>query len=254
MKRGRQPRRQPNQSSKVMKHTSVNHLSCLVLLLLTLGACGREDVGPYQNGEKTYALSGFDRLNMGSAFAITVRQGAAFSIVAEGDQRNIDDLDVHTRNGTLFARYRNPGRSRHFQTTFTITMPTLRGATFSGASQSDVTGFANLSSVDIALSGASKGRFAVQATRTTIDLSGASRLMVNGTGTALSAEVSGASVLDAFTYPVTEATVNVSGASRAEVSVANALAVDASGASSVRYRGTPTVRQRLSGASTVQND
>ena len=229
-------------------------ISCIALLLMGLMACVREDVGPYQNDKQTYALTNFDRLDMGSAFTITVQQGANFSIVAEGDQRNLNDLDVYTRNGSLFVRYRNHNRSRQYQTSFLITMPTLRGVAFSGASQSEVSGFTSLSDLDIELSGASRGKFTVQASRTNIDLSGASKLDAIGSGTALVAALSGASKLDAFRYPVGEALVNASGASNARVSVTNALVADASGASSIRYRGTPKVQQRVSGASTVQSE
>ena len=228
-------------------------ISCIAVLVLGLGACAREDVGPYQGEKQTYALTGFDRLDMGSAFTITVQAGPAFGIVAEGDRRNLDDLDVYTRNGTLFAKYRN-ARNRQHQTSFSITMPTVRGGAFSGASRSTITGFTNLNELAIELSGASKSQFTGQAARTTIDLSGASTLEVNGRGTTLSAGLSGASSLQAFPYPVGEATVNASGASKAHISVSNALVADASGASTIRYRGTPTVRQRVSGASTVQNE
>lgn len=160
---------------------------------------------------------------------------------------------MYTRNGTLFAQYHN-SRNRQHPTSFSITMPTVRGIAFSGASQSTITGFTNLSELAIDLSGASQGQFTGEAARTTVNLSGASTLQVNGRGTALSAELSGASNLQAFPYPVGEATVDASGASRASVSVSNALVADASGASTIRYRGTPTVRQRVSGASTVQSE
>jgi hypothetical protein len=146
----------------IMNRSLFYQISCVALLLMGLMACVREDVGPYQNDKQTYALTNFDRLDMGSAFTITVQQGANFSIVAEGDQRNLNDLDVYTRNGTLFARYRNHNRSRQYQTSFQITMPTLRGVAFSGASQSEVSGFTSLGDLDIELSGASRGKFTVQ--------------------------------------------------------------------------------------------
>jgi hypothetical protein len=238
----------------IMNRSLFYQISCITLLLVSSVACVREDVGPYQNDKQTYALTNFDRLDMGSAFGITVRQGANFSIVAEGDQRNLNDLDVYTRNGTLFAQYRNHNRSRQYQTSFQITMPTLRGVSFSGASQSEVSGCRSLNDLDIELSGASKGKFEVQASRTTIDLSGASKLDAIGSGTALTAGLSGASKLDAFGYPVDEARVNASGASNARISVTDALVADASGASAIRYRGTPRVQQRVSGSSTVQSE
>lgn len=227
----------------------------LVALLIGLAGCSlkREDVGPYQADQQTYALSNFDRIDMGSAFVITVQQGTTFSITAEGDRRNLDDLQVYTRNGTLIAEYR-VSRNRKYNTSFLITMPTLRRVSFSGASRSTISGFTNLNDLDIRLSGASEGQFTVQAARTTIELSGASSLRLNGNGTGLWADVSGASQLQGFSYPVSEVNLEASGASKANINVATTLDVSASGASSVRYRGTPSVRQRVSGASSVQQE
>ncbi|GAB4025348.1 GIN domain-containing protein [Spirosoma gilvum] len=227
----------------------------LVTIALSLSGCSliREDVGPYQTAQQSYALTNFDRLDMGSAFVVTVQQGPSYSITVEGDRRNLDDLDVYTRNGTLKAQYR-VARNRQYATTFRITMPSLRGVEFSGAVRSTITGFTNVDVFDITLSGASEGQFDIQAARPTINLSGASVLRINGKGTFLTADLSGASLLQAFDYPVDNAGLDLSGASKANVSVSSSLVVEASGASAVRYRGKPAVDQRVSGASTVQNE
>ncbi len=229
------------------------NLASFTVLLITLAACGREDIGPYQGGTQTYGLTSFNRLDMGSAFTITVQQASTFSIVATGDRRNLDDLDVYVQNNTLMARYRN-NRNRKYETAFVITMPTLRGVSFSGASRSDITGFKNQDNLDIELSGASKGAFSVSAARTNVILSGASQLQLDGEAANLLGELSGASNLQAFDYPAQKASIGVSGASKANVNVSNALVIDASGASVVRYRGNPSVEQHVSGASKVQKD
>ncbi|GAB3512553.1 head GIN domain-containing protein [Spirosoma knui] len=230
-----------------------SYLASLSLLFFALTSCIREDVGPYQDGQQTYALTNFNRLDMGSAFTITVVPGTAFNIIANGDRRNLDDLDVYVRNNTLIAQYRN-NRNRKYGTSFTITMPTLRGVSFSGASQSTIRGFSNLDQLDIELTGASKGNFDIEAARTTMRLSGASVLRLDGESETLQADLSGASNLDAFNYPAQRADVEASGASKASVSVGSSLVVNASGASVVRYRGNPTVKQHVSGASKVQPD
>ncbi|WP_332367872.1 GIN domain-containing protein [Spirosoma telluris] len=218
-------------TTKIMKRKhNLFYPICLLFFLLTVTGCSliREDVGPYQSDQQTYALTNFDRLDMGSAFIITVQQGSTFSITAEGDRRNLDDLQVYTRNGTLNAQYRI-ARNRQYPTTFRITMPTLRGVSFSGASRSTITGFTSLNDLDISLSGASEGQFIGQSSRTTIDLSGASSLQLSGQGSWLSAELSGASILQAFSYPVDNAGLGLSGASKATVNVNASLVVEARG-------------------------
>ncbi|WP_460637209.1 head GIN domain-containing protein [Larkinella harenae] len=236
-----------------MKISSI--LSALfILTLVSLTSCDFERVGPYEEDERSYGLSNFDRLDMGSAFQITVQEGSRFDIEVRGNRRDLDDLDIYTRNGTLYAKYRNNLRNRRYDVSFMITMPTLRGVDFSGASRSEVIGFQRLRELDIRLSGASRASFDVDAARTNIDLSGASDLDLKGAGGLLYGDLSGASKLEAYDYPVDEAELDLSGASTARIRVSKRLDVIASGASSVRYRGAPELKSRLSGSSTVRQD
>ncbi|RRA97755.1 head GIN domain-containing protein [Larkinella rosea] len=236
-----------------MKFTSI--LSAFfVLALVSLTSCDFERIGPYEEDDRSYGLTNFDRLDMGSAFNITVRAGSTYSIEARGNRRDLDDLDMYTSNGTLRAKYRNNSRNRRYDMNITITMPTLRGVDFSGASRSDVSGFQGLRELDIKLSGASRATVDLDADRTNIDLSGASDLDLEGASGLLIGDLSGASKIEAFDYPVDEAELDLSGASTARVKVAKRLNVTASGASSVRYRGTPVIKSNTSGSSTVRQD
>jgi hypothetical protein len=85
-------------------------------------------------------------------------------------------------------------------------------------------------------------------------VSGASYLYMYGEGDELRADLSGASVLKAFHYPVTTADINASGASDAHVSVQQELNAVASGASVITYRGNPAVTSEISDSSTVRQD
>lgn len=206
--------------------------------------------------ERTYSatdLGTFDRLDMGSAYRITVVPGNTPAMTVKGDRRDVEDLEVSTRANTLNVRY-NKSRLRRYTLTIHVTMPTLRGVVFSGASKSDVSGFRNLNDLAIELSGASKGNFDVQANRVTLDLSGASKFDITGNGSNLRATVSGASELRSFEFPVADAILDVSGASHAYITTSNSLTATATGASKVRYRGSPSVKLTVSGASKVEKD
>jgi hypothetical protein len=225
-----------------------------IVLSLLVVSC-REDAGPYEEITKTYPLANFDRLDMGSAFRIDVRQGPAFQVEVRGNRRDIDDLGLNVRNSTLEILYdRNRYRNRRYDMFITITMPTVRSVSFSGASRSTLTGFTDLQALSIGLSGASRSTAIVNATSLSADLSGSSDLVVTGTGNRLSGKLSGASRVDTYDFPVRQADLNLSGASTARVRVDDALTVQASGASTVRYRGTPRVNSSLSGASTVRQE
>ena len=230
-------------------------LTTCLALLASFSACNFNyiDRDPYEEVIQTYALTGFDQLSMGSAFNITVRQGSTYRIEVRGSRNDVNDLDLYTRNGKLYARYRTSSKQR-YTTYFTITMPTISGVDFSGATRSSISGFGGLRSFEAILSGASRSDIDLDANSVRVDLSGASEATFFGSGNVLEGDLSGASSLYAFDYPVNEAILDVSGASRARVDVARNLDVSASGASNVRYQGNPSVRQNVSGGSSVQRD
>ncbi len=213
------------------------------------------DILPRGVATRDLNLTNFDQLAMGSAFSIKVKKGTNFSIKATGELNDLDDLDASVgRTGVLEIKYRNNWRNSRDRMDIDIVMPSLRGVDFSGASVSTVEGFENERTLGYRLSGASKSTFVGSAERLSINLSGASELILNGKSGLVIGEISGASQLYAFDFPVDEADLNLSGASRARVRVVKFLKVDASGASSLRYLGDPTVEQRLSGSSSVARE
>lgn len=236
-----------------MKKTSLILIGILIACLAILSSCENEDPGPIQGAEEDYSLVNFDRLEMGSAFHIEVKQANTYSIHVKGDRRNLDDLDVYKRGTTLIIRFDENSNRRH-DTYITITMPRLDGVNFSGASVSTITGFESDDDLDFILSGASVSQLDASYHEINLTVSGASSLFMHGIGDELEAEVSGASILSAFDFPVREAEVKLSGSSQGKVTVANELEVVASGASSLLYRGSPSITSNTSGNSSVNKD
>lgn len=235
---------------KYIKALSVS--LCLLVAAFT-GCDHTEDPGPLQESTETYSLVDFDRLEMGSAFNIRVEQANTFSIEVRGDRRNLNDLDVFKSGSTLIIKFDDNANRRH-DTYITITMPKLKEVNFSGATESRIIGFESDEDLNIYLSGASVSQLDAGYRKVNLVLSGASSLHLFGLGDELKAEVSGASVLSAFDYPVGKADINVSGASSGKVTVSDELNVVAGGASSILYRGNPSVNSNVSGASSVQKD
>jgi hypothetical protein len=228
-------------------------LTLVTCLSLALSACYVEDPGPRQETERQYTIVDFDRLEMGSGFHINVEQGSFYSVKASGDRRNIEDLVVKTEGSTLVIKYRNFRERRH-DTFIEITMPDLRAVTFSGGSESTVYGFSGEEVFDVHLSGGSVCQLDVAAHRLHAVLSGASYLKARGDAEVLDADVSGASALKAYSLPVTQADLLLSGASDGEVTVSDVLRVTATGASHLVYRGNPTLHSDVSGASSVHQE
>lgn len=237
-----------------MKTTFLRNTIAIGFVAISLSACfDYEDEGPLQYQEESYVITDFDRLEIGDAFIIRVTAGNYFSIDVRGDRRNLDDVEVYKSGSTLVVRY-DEYENRQHETYIDIVMPEITAAVFSGASNSVISGFEELELVNISLSGASVSQVDIETTQLNMNLSGASVADLRGLVSMLNAEVSGASSMKAFTMPVATAILNVSGASVAKVNVSDNLEATISGASTVIYRGNPSISQDLSGGSSLQRD
>ena len=177
-------------------------------------------------------IAAFDKIDISEALNAEVTFGATTSVTVRANDNLIDRVETTVSGGELVLKMA-PGNYRETDITVIITMPTLAGIEASGASNIDAVGFIDMTNLDI-------------------DASGASNLqLANSSATTLTADVSGASDVDAFGLAVMTASVNVSGASNLKVMVADELSGRASGASSVHYRGNPTLNVEVSGASNV---
>ncbi len=236
-----------------MKNVRITSVLLLTALSLCTISCDvlQQTVDPKNAVEESFDVKNFDGLEIGNAFEVTVTKGSDYKIMASGDSRDIDDLVVKERNGTLEVYYRNNWRLRRFKMSIEIEMPTLKEVEFSGAVEANVKGFDNLDELEIDLSGASKATFITNAKTYDIDLSGASTLELEGKSDKIFAELSGASTLNAFSTDAADASLNLSGASNGRVNIAQQLKVTASGASKVCYRGAAKVESDLSGSSKV---
>lgn len=246
----------PEYSGVFLSNGSIMKNSAIVILLLgtmLMSSCLEEDPGPRQSDSRTYAVMDFDRIEAGDALTLTIQQGSTFSVSANGDRRNLDDLMVYKNGNTLVLRY-NHYEKRQYSTNIDITLPVLYGGDFSSAVNADISGFTNISQFDLSLSGASLAQVDVETDELNFLLSGASQLRLTGKGEKIHGTISGASLLSAFGYPSTQAKLIVSGASNGKVNVSQQLEVNASGASLILYRGNPQVEVEASGESVVRQE
>jgi hypothetical protein len=233
-----------------MKHLLMS-ITIIMLMILFFQACTTvEDPGPLQEISKDFTLYDFDQLEIGDGFNIDVVYAETFEINIRGDQRNLNDVEVFKAGTTLIIKYKEFSGRRH-QTYITIKMPELNSVNFSGGSISSVSGFNSDKKLDFYLSGGSVSQFSAGIRSINLTLTGGSILRLRGLGDELNASISGASELTAVDYPVSTASVYISGASNAKLKVSEELNVNASGASVLFYSGNPTIQKDVSGGSSV---
>lgn len=208
----------------------------------------------YQTTTRELKVDAFDRLSLGGAARLTVTLGSPARVVATGPAGAVGELEL-IQQGTDVKISR--AFREHFclfcredAVTIQVTVPELSYLELSGASRaqfdSPVEG-----TLELKLSGASRAELEAGGGNLKANLSGSSRLTLSGFAERLDATLSGASRIEAAQSDVFEASLRLSGASRANLGEVQVLTVDASGASRVYYSGSPEIEQRLSGASKV---
>ena len=190
--------------------------------------------------EKTFAITGFTKVNVVDAHHVTITKGNEFSIKANGCATDLNDLELTLENNHILnIKFKN-FRNDRYRVDFTITMPLLVSANLSGASKGIVSGFGGQNTViRTVLSGASECSISGTGINASLDISGGSRLYLSGNTESLYGIISGASELRSYDVTATEVDISVSGSSKAYVRPLNVFFAEASGNSLVYYKGSP---------------
>ena len=200
-------------------------------------------------------LAGFTKVRAATAFEVTIKQGPDYRVVITVDDNIKPYLDVRVDGDTLNISLK-PNTvlgvgSNRLQAD--VTMPALEALEVSGASRADLSGFESKADLSLRASGASRIQGTITAGDVTADLSGASQLGLKGQGGDLKLDASGASNANLSDFPVGDADVQLSGASRAQVNMEGTLDADVSGASGLKYAGEVRLGNvETSGASNVE--
>lgn len=203
---------------------------------------------------ETYDFSDFDKVIISHAFEAEITAADTYQVEVTVDDNLVEHLRVEQEGDTVTIGFAPNLVVTNTTQEVRITLPRLVDLEASGASRVDVSGFKTSDDVRVNVSGASTARGDMETGDLNADVSGASTLSLEGSGKNLRVNASGASTADLNDFAVNDASVEASGASRANVNVSGTLDANASGASSIRYSGDPTLGNiDESGASSVKS-
>ena len=201
----------------------------------------------------TSAETGFSKVSVSHACDAVVTRGDSFSVVVEIDDNIEKHLAIENNNGELIVTLDHGYIYDNLTFKATITMPELESIDGRGASAIAVSGFESNVPLHVELSGASEMEADIVCGDLSVDLSGASETSFTGSAEDLTCEASGASSLDFRQFPCRDATLDLSGASDIRVNASGTISGTLSGASEVLYYGSPTLGSfNCSGASEVR--
>ncbi|WP_373514987.1 PspC domain-containing protein [Persicitalea sp.] len=185
---------------------------------------------------KEFDVRNFQKIEIGGAYAIDLRQGDRFAVTADGDREDVERLTVSVEDGRLLVRKKDDPSIFDIDNErigLQITMPDLRDLKLSGASKARVSGFQNLDRLYAELSGAVESEFDIRADRLELEATGASNTTLKGRARTAKISLTGACKLDATDMEMDEADVRAVGASRAEMGKVRRMSKTSIGASKI---------------------
>jgi hypothetical protein len=248
--------------------------------LNTSGMKNNENISPDIDVKETimatkdFDLKGFTKIEVGGAFEVEITRSDSFRVSITAD--DFPHIRVEKRDHTLVIRRQGiewfapfHGRPRA-----TVTLPELTELDISGASRGKFENFQSDDSLTVNLSGASHfealnisaGRIDVKAMGASsltgsiiatkdakFEASGASKIELAGMGADIVMKVNGASRAELSEFPVQNASLEISDASKALVKLNGRLDAKVSGASNLLWSGSPIMGDiQTSGASSLR--
>jgi hypothetical protein len=210
--------------------------------------------------ELAFDYSGFDVLDIRSAFEVTLVHDDAYSVTVMVDDNVTDKVETYRSGDTLLIGLNDSYRYTDVSLRAVVTMPTLTGINASDASSvtvidsvsfPSVTTFsANLKdasqlllpsivadSLTVKIEDASRLNIGAMTSDATVIAEDASRVQMSGSSSVLTLNVGDASVATLKEFSTSTATVKLKDASEAWVYVNGILNVNLTGASTLYYRG-----------------
>jgi hypothetical protein len=232
-------------------------LAAVLLLFITTG-CQYLD-GQRVNGDghitsQDRSVGSFNSVHASGSMNVHISQGASNSVRIEADQNLMQYIDVYVKGNTLVVRNKegyNVQPSRDI--VVYATAPVFRGIEVSGAG--DIVGDNTISGnepLEMHVSGSGNINMQVNLPKVSTEVSGSGDVMLKGQAQEFNAEISGSGKVKCFDLVTENTTLDLSGASDAEVTANKKLDIEVSGSGSVHYKGTASVNQKISGSGEIR--
>lgn len=192
----------------------------------------------------------FSEIEASHAVQLQVVIGTPASVEVTTDD-NIQQHVLTEVSGSKLKIKMDAGTTTKIGVNVRVVTPTLTELEASGAVMAKVSDL-KTDQFQLELSGASKCTINAMTERFSADLSGASQCTLTGRSDRLKVKCSGASQFHGTEFPARSVDADANGASTIEVQATDELTAEASGASHVRFVGSPArLKKSASGASSI---
>lgn len=211
----------------------------------------------FSQAQKTINASDFSEISLKTSATVYVTQGNEYKVTIDGDEEDLEEMDVHVRGNTLVIDSDDDwswfGNNRGDVTVEIIT-PKVEGISVSGSGKLYGKNTFKTNELDLSVSGSGKMEIESEvSSRTTTSISGSGKIRLAGSSSEMRATISGSGKIDAEDFKVKSCNVHISGSGSGTVYVEESLDAKISGSGSVYYGGNPThVDSHTSGSGRVK--
>lgn len=227
-----------------------------VLTLVSLSVYAQDNTIINDKNAQVRSVIGFNAISVSGAVDVYLSQGNTEAVaVSASEDKFRDKIKTEVVNNVLKISYE--GDKFNFSTTnkklrVYVSFTTLKSLNASGASEFKINGTIAVNTLDVHLTGASDMNGNVKINDLTIDIHGASDVKLTGTVKNINIDAQGASDVKGYDLTADACTVKATGASDINITVNKEISAQASGASSVFYKGDAVMKEvRSSGASSI---
>lgn len=199
----------------------------------------------------SFASQPYDELKVSNALKVTVSDTAR-RIYVTCAESIAERVKVNVREHTLYLGLKAGTRTRQEVQVVLPRNKYLCEVELSGASSFMSDDTLSVREVAFSLSGASTLHAMVLTDELDVDMSGASVATVEGKAAEVDMDLKGASTLEGIGLTADQVKAELSGASKASINCNTMLEVEASGASTLIYGGSPYVKSTSTGGSTIK--
>jgi len=199
--------------------------------------------GSGQIATKEFNLSGFDGVETGLIFDVSLSQADEYKVVVYADDNFIDFIEMEVQGTTLMMGYK-PGYTydlNNVSLRAEVTMPEIKSLQLTSSSQVTLDNFRDQEDLEVTLTGASSLHGRLEAVAMTINASSSTYVNLTGTVANISIFADGNSLVDLKGLEAGHASLDTSGVSRVLVNVTGDLDVLANQNSQIYYYGDPVL-------------
>lgn len=211
-----------------------------------------DDKSPYTDETRTVDV--FREIEITGNVELEFTQDSVKSLRLSAPENSIGDIITKVENGVLKVYSEKTFLNRSVK--LYVSNDSLQSIEATGASRVRTTNTLHGTNLEIDVSGAGNVKMDVNMTgEVDLEANGASYCDLDGMAESIKIDVSGASKVEADQFTARIAKAQASGASKIRIAATEKLDADASGASEIRYGGSPVnINKNESGAAKVKKD